>query len=1181
MSPNCAARAAIYAKPNVKITFVPSLSSRDCAVGLMKGNHSKWLVVSLYCDINQSAVPLSLKAIVNHCVNERIKLLLCADTNAHSFSWNSADENRRGIALEEYLESQNINVENKGIKPTFIGAPGRTIVDITATLGMLEINPWFVSDTPSLSDHALIRFTVTENATFKTTPGRDYLKADWSKFSYELGASMAGPLPDNIWTRAKIEHQLDDFYNCVNNALNIVCPLKPVKVRSTMIWWNERCQESRKNLRRTQKLANKHPNNQLYQDDFKACRRRHTREIKKAKKESWRKFVGEVGSMGDTSRLWKALKGPSDRGEIGLMTRPDGTLCADQEENLTYILTTFFPSASPAPSEAEKALAEGEDVPIALPEKPEWLSIARMDVGIAAFSPHKSAGLDGLKPIVIKHLPLIAKQNLLEIFHACIKLHYVPDEWTKSKVIFIKKPGKTDLNDPRTFRPISLTSFLFKLKEKMVGAHLNETTLRDMPMHPNQHAFRKGHSTENALSELFDKVEQALLKQKFAIIVFCDIKGAFDNMCQRAIIASMRKKNVPPDIIGWYEFYLNNRLCESTAAGVTVILKVTDGSPQGGVLSPTLGWNLPFDDLLSKYDWGDSLAMGFADDGAMAQFGSHLPTVRDLAQRALDKAVDWAVSCGLELDKKKTVAMIFTRKRKWDMPDNITLYGSDIKYVMETKYLGLTVDYKLTWVPHILNKIKKAKSLLNASKHSIRKIWGPKPRFCKWAYTGMIRPMITYGCYIWAKAATTQVVINKLQQIQRLAMMGIASIRQATPTMALELLYDIIPLDLFIRQTATKTHIRLGYKITWPKIGDLPRNWGHRHFSDWLLPENLKPDKLTKDSIVEYTDFSSTAFTFNIGTGGDITGHWTQGLGIVGLPDLKCYTDGSLMDGNAGAGVSIWNRNRDEICVISSKLVGATVFQAEIIAIRMAAETITNWLSPGSPLEITFLVDSQAAILAIQNRKIHSKTVAAARTSLGFLQMANLGGHIHFEWIRAHSGFKGNEAADNAAKRGGKSKRGGFAPPKARCTINRELNNLFISEWQIKWDTFRVTEFRRSRIFIDKPNKRRAKDLLDLSRLDAGRLVRWVTGHAFLRRQNAIVAQSFPRPAGDIHCRSCDDPDMDEEADHIINECEAFCLTRHTNFGKFIIDGNHFDWSVDNLLNFLRSPDIIGLEVDE
>lgn len=136
--------------------------------------------------------------------------------------------------------------------------------------------------------------------------------------------------------------------------------------------------------------------------------------------------------------------------------------------------------------------------------------------------------MDGIFPALLKwggnHLTL----KLTIVLRACLAHRYVPNQWREVKVIFIPKPGKSDYSDPKSFRPISLTSFMLNTLEWLCDRYLREWVLIHVPLHPNQHAYSPGKSTESALHAVVNKIEAAIKNRSMCLGTFIDIEGALD-----------------------------------------------------------------------------------------------------------------------------------------------------------------------------------------------------------------------------------------------------------------------------------------------------------------------------------------------------------------------------------------------------------------------------------------------------------------------------------------------------------------------------------------------------------------------------------------------------------------------------------------------------------------------------
>ncbi len=99
---------------------------------------------------------------------------------------------------------------------------------------------------------------------------------------------------------------------------------------------------------------------------------------------------------------------------------------------------------------------------------------------------------------------------------------------------------------------------------------------------------------------MVDGIESSILCNQYALGIFLDIKGAFDNLNVESGIRGMEQKGLPPHIIKWYTHYLRYRSVQTEIKGITAIRTLTRGTPKGGILSP-LVWNLAFDELLDDY----------------------------------------------------------------------------------------------------------------------------------------------------------------------------------------------------------------------------------------------------------------------------------------------------------------------------------------------------------------------------------------------------------------------------------------------------------------------------------------------------------------------------------------------------------------------------------------------------
>ena len=157
------------------------------------------------------------------------------------------------------------------------------------------------------------------------------------------------------------------------------------------------------------------------------------------------------------------------------------------------------------------------------------------------------------------------------------------------------------------------------------------------------------------------------------------------------------------------------------------------GCPQGGVLSALI-WILVFDGLLERFAQGRVKCIGYADDGALIIEGEDLGVMYRLMNYAIKEAVQWAEECGLQISPEKTVAVLFTRKTKKlvdQAKPNFPLKIGEKTLILqeEVKYLGVTLDKRLTWNKHITNKVCQARKGALHDQEYNRQALGSLPRY--------------------------------------------------------------------------------------------------------------------------------------------------------------------------------------------------------------------------------------------------------------------------------------------------------------------------------------------------------------------------------------------------------------------------------------------------------------------
>ncbi|GFX07203.1 RNA-directed DNA polymerase from mobile element jockey [Trichonephila clavipes] len=156
----------------------------------------------------------------------------------------------------------------------------------------------------------------------------------------------------------------------------------------------------------------------------------------------------------------------------------------------------------------------------------------------------------------------------------------------------------------------------------------------------------------------------------------------------------------------------------------------------------------------------------FADDTAI--LATH--TEPKLIARALNRHMldleDWFSKWKIALNVAKTKAVFFTKKHSLTYPKIYLL--NEIPWSQYTKYLGVTLNNKLTFKQHVTrirgDFIKKAHTLFHLINRRSKLSRSNKLLI----YTLLLRPIIVYASPVWGHVAKTH--IQKLEIIQNMTL---------------------------------------------------------------------------------------------------------------------------------------------------------------------------------------------------------------------------------------------------------------------------------------------------------------------------------------------------------------------------------------------------------------------------
>jgi len=215
----------------------------------------------------------------------------------------------------------------------------------------------------------------------------------------------------------------------------------------------------------------------------------------------------------------------------------------------------------------------------------------------------------------------------------------MPAAWKHALVLPLRKADKPG-HDPLSYRPISLTSCLCKIMEKMVTKRLTWYLESNNLLNISQSGFRKSRSTIDQIIKLQDAIVKHMKNKGFTVAVFLDFEKAYDMVWRPGLMSKVKSLGINGKMFSFINDFINDRTFQVKVGAEHSSSKVLqNGTPQGSVISPIL-FLIMINDI-EVVRPGVQLSL-FADDSSIYKSGKNINRIILDLQEMLNDISDWS-----------------------------------------------------------------------------------------------------------------------------------------------------------------------------------------------------------------------------------------------------------------------------------------------------------------------------------------------------------------------------------------------------------------------------------------------------------------------------------------------------------------------------------------------------------
>jgi Reverse transcriptase (RNA-dependent DNA polymerase)/Endonuclease-reverse transcriptase len=429
-----------------------------------------------------------------------------------------------------------------------------------------------------------------------------------------------------------------------------------------------------------------------------------------------------------------------------------GDKFADGSKNSSELFADFFESVYAADDDSHIS-----DTPSMIDSGLTSLQLTPSDIEAAlkGIDVNKGPGDDGIPPQFVKRCANSLKSPLLRIFNLSLSKGIFPSIWKNSFLVPIFKSGKR--NDIANYRGVAILSCFAKLFEVIAYGYIFFSVKSVIPT--SQHGFVHGRSTVTNLIEFISFVTKKIEAGAQIDAIYTDFSKAFDKVNHRLLLLKLSRMGFGGSFLDWIASYLTGRWqFVKIGNACSRLFPVKSGVPQGSHLGPLL-FILFLSDVISCFK--SVRVLLYADDIKIF-FPVMNQEDHEIAQTDLDAFSQWCTQNKMELNLSKCKVMSFTRSL-YSKQFSYKLSGIFLQKVESIEDLGVMLDTKLSFVPHINATIAKALRMLGFIKRIGKEFKDPYTLIT--LFNSYVRSKLEYACIIWDPCF--KIHSDRIENVQR------------------------------------------------------------------------------------------------------------------------------------------------------------------------------------------------------------------------------------------------------------------------------------------------------------------------------------------------------------------------------------------------------------------------------